>query len=280
MHRLMRWKPSPSMVVSLIALFIALTTSAYAIDGPAPGVDSVGSQDIINAEVKQADIGGNAVGSGKVIDESLTDADLGQASVKSNEIGFLAIQSSDIGIGEVEAFNLATDSVKSEEIAPDAVGGGEVANGTLTGSDVQANSLTGSDINENTLNWPDGQDSHHGPCDPAASYQNCGQLTFSLGQPAPVLLIWTWAFYAESNSDFKDNEIGGDCRVVVDGSVTTVLEAADSDVDLFDSRAGIPYVDVRSFGAGTHTLRLDCHQFEGDIGFDDVSIAAVELAAD
>src|SRR5919109_4122739 len=71
-HRLMRWKPSPSMVVSLVALFVALTTSAYAVDGPNPGVDTVGSQDIINAEVKQADIGGNAVGSGKVIDESLT----------------------------------------------------------------------------------------------------------------------------------------------------------------------------------------------------------------
>ena len=41
-----------SNVVGYVAVFIALSGTAYAVDGPLPGVDQVGSEDIINGEVK------------------------------------------------------------------------------------------------------------------------------------------------------------------------------------------------------------------------------------
>jgi hypothetical protein len=41
-----------SNVVGYVAVFLALTGSAYAIDGPLPGQNQAGSEDIINNEVR------------------------------------------------------------------------------------------------------------------------------------------------------------------------------------------------------------------------------------
>ena len=54
-----------SNVVGYLSLFVALSGTAYAIDGPLPGQNQVGSSDIINGEVKALDLGGNAVRSGR-----------------------------------------------------------------------------------------------------------------------------------------------------------------------------------------------------------------------
>jgi hypothetical protein len=86
-----------SNVIGYVAIFLfAIGGTASAIDGPLPGQDRVGSQDIINGEVGAGDIaagsvnGGkltpNSVTSPKVVDNSLTHFDLGNNSVRSNEI--------------------------------------------------------------------------------------------------------------------------------------------------------------------------------------------------
>src|SRR4051795_12776518 len=86
MDRFMRAKPSPSMVVALIALFVALVGTAEAVDGPLPGQDQVGSADIINNDVQSADIRdanlttadirSNAVTTGKILDNDVRSADV------------------------------------------------------------------------------------------------------------------------------------------------------------------------------------------------------------
>ena len=60
-----------SNVVGYVALFVALSGTAYAVDGPLPGQNQVGSQDIINSEVKTLD----------VLDNTLTGADVNEASL-------------------------------------------------------------------------------------------------------------------------------------------------------------------------------------------------------
>ena len=50
-----------SNVVGYVSLFVALSGTAYAIDGPLPGQNQVGSEDIINGEVKTPDL---ALGAG------------------------------------------------------------------------------------------------------------------------------------------------------------------------------------------------------------------------
>jgi hypothetical protein len=56
--------------VGYVALFIALSGTAYAVDGSLPGRNTVGSADIINGEVRAADIQAGQVGSAQVADDS------------------------------------------------------------------------------------------------------------------------------------------------------------------------------------------------------------------
>ncbi len=99
-------------VVGYIALFAFATGgSAYALNGRAPGTNSVGSYDIINKEVRGPDIAIGAVSSGK----------------------------------------LAAGAVTNPRLANDSVNGAKVADGSLSGADVQANSFGANQVNEASL---------------------------------------------------------------------------------------------------------------------------------
>jgi hypothetical protein len=100
-----------SNVVGYVALFLALTGTAYAVDGPLAGQNQVGSEDIINGEVKNADLGADSVASGKIQDGQVKNADLSIGASSSNTI----------------------------------------ADGGIQGVDIKADTLTGSQINESTL---------------------------------------------------------------------------------------------------------------------------------
>jgi hypothetical protein len=69
-------RPSASMVVAMIALFVALAPAAYATH-----LHVVRSEDIVDGEVKNPDIGADAVGSGKVIDDSLMGVDIRESTL-------------------------------------------------------------------------------------------------------------------------------------------------------------------------------------------------------
>jgi hypothetical protein len=90
-----------------LALFLVLTGgTAWAVDGPLAGQNTVGSEDIINSEVKTGDIGdaevkGNdlapdSVGGGKIVDRSIKNADLGIGASSSNTIADGGIQGIDV----------------------------------------------------------------------------------------------------------------------------------------------------------------------------------------
>jgi hypothetical protein len=80
-----------SNVVGYLALFVALGGTAYAVDGPLPGQNQVGSADVINndvqsadikdANVATADIRSGAVNSGKILDGSVTGADVDESTL-------------------------------------------------------------------------------------------------------------------------------------------------------------------------------------------------------
>jgi len=101
-----------SNIVGYIALFcFAMGGSAFALDGPLPGQNQVGSDDIINGEVKSGDLGVDSVASGKIADRQVKNADLSLGASSSNTI----------------------------------------ADGGIQGIDVKNNTLTGTQIDESTL---------------------------------------------------------------------------------------------------------------------------------
>ena len=87
-----KFRPSPALVISCVALFVALTGSALAAKA------SIGSTQIVNGTVRTVDLRDSAVNSPKIADATVTADDLGTDSVGTDEI--------------------AKDAVKSDEIAP------------------------------------------------------------------------------------------------------------------------------------------------------------------
>ncbi len=114
-----------SNVCSFLALTIALGT------GTAYAANTVFSADIVNGEVKNPDLGADAVTSSKVLTDTLTSADLA-----TNSVG---------------ALEVTNNSVGANELAPNAVVGSKLAGNAVDSSKVGGNALTGADINESTL---------------------------------------------------------------------------------------------------------------------------------
>jgi hypothetical protein len=102
-------------VMSTLAALFALT------GGVAYAANTIGSNDIIDGEVKTPDLAANAVTSPKIADGQVTGADIGQAAVAGAE--------------------LKNDAITSQK----------VLNETLVGNDVLNNTLKGVDIDESTL---------------------------------------------------------------------------------------------------------------------------------
>src|SRR5688572_11787275 len=84
--------------VGLLALFVALGgTTAWAVDGPNPGQNTVGSEDIIGNEVKSDDIGNGRIFNLDIADEIITGAKLKNATVTGDDVDESTLQ----GVGQI-----------------------------------------------------------------------------------------------------------------------------------------------------------------------------------
>jgi hypothetical protein len=104
-------------VLGLIAIFIALGGTAYAVDGPLAGQNTVGSADIINGEVQTGDLAVDAVTTGKIATGEVTTTDLRASSVTGAKI--------------------ADGSVSGADIAPDSLAAAQVDEASLDASVLQ-----------------------------------------------------------------------------------------------------------------------------------------------
>jgi hypothetical protein len=116
-------------VVGYVALFFALSASAYAL----PGTNSVDTGDIVNGQVKSPDIGVGQVGT----------SDLASNSVNSVKVASNSLTGADVANGGISTIDLADGSIGSAKVADNAVGTSEVANNSLTGGDVDESTLAG-----------------------------------------------------------------------------------------------------------------------------------------
>jgi hypothetical protein len=138
-----------SNVIGYLALFAALSGTAYAIDGPLPGQDQVGSQDIINGEVKALDVGGNAVRSAEVMDETLGGADIAPGAISSSEVINGTLSAADLGSNSAGYAEIAPDAFNTEFNDSGFFYG--IADNSIQSNEVGDDSLSGLDIAESTL---------------------------------------------------------------------------------------------------------------------------------
>jgi len=121
-------KPSPAMAVALLALFVALGGSAYA-------VNTVGSADIIDESILTQDVRGKpGTATVAAVNGSLTGDDIaGQPPNAANGTPYIN--------GSLSGWDLTDGTVAGRDLAGNAVDSSRTKNDSLTGADIIESSL-------------------------------------------------------------------------------------------------------------------------------------------
>jgi len=130
-----KFRPSPALVISCLALFAALSGSAMA------AKFAIRSAQIVDGTVRTVDLRDNAVNSPKIANATVTADDLGPDSVGSEEIAKDAVNSDEI----------AENAVTSAEVAPDSLTAGDLALGSVTGSEIANQTIDSDEIGPNAV---------------------------------------------------------------------------------------------------------------------------------
>ncbi|HKB49990.1 MAG TPA: hypothetical protein VKC63_01000 [Solirubrobacterales bacterium] len=136
-----KFRPSPALVISCLALFLALAGSAFAAKAA-----SVSSRQIVDGTVRTIDLRDNAVNSPKIADASVTANDLGTNSVGADEIAENAVTSpkvapdsltaGDLGPASVTSSEVADQSLTQDDLGPNSVGSSEIQTGAIRASEL------------------------------------------------------------------------------------------------------------------------------------------------
>src|SRR5262245_24913047 len=144
-RKLRNRRPSHATVVAYLALFVALSGTAMAVDGPLAGQNTVGSEDIINSEVRTGDIG----------DAEVSGNDLAPDSVGSGKIVDRQVKNADLGLGASSSNTIADGGIQGIDVRNDTLTGAHVANNSLPGADLTDNSVTSAKIADTSVTAAD-----------------------------------------------------------------------------------------------------------------------------
>jgi hypothetical protein len=132
--------PSPALIVSLLALFVAL-------GGPAQAERLFGSKDIKNGSLQAEDLSRKARKSLKQTpDSSVTTAKLVPGSVLTGTIADDNVTAADLAPNSVAVDELANDSVGQAEIRNNGVGAAELADNSIDGGELIDGGLLARDV--------------------------------------------------------------------------------------------------------------------------------------
>lgn len=124
---------SPALMISCVALFLALGGSAFAV-GVAK--NSVRSAQIVDGTVRTIDLRDNAVNAPKIAPNSVGSEEIAENAVESPEVAQDALTASDLGPDSVAASELGAVTIRtnSAKVAKDA--SGSVSANCLAGEQV------------------------------------------------------------------------------------------------------------------------------------------------
>jgi hypothetical protein len=136
------FRPSPALVISCVALFLALTGSALAV-GIAK--NSVRSAQIVDGAVRTVDLRDNAVSAAKIAPNSVAAEEIAENAVESPEVAQDALTAEDLGTASVASSEVADQSLSPADLGPDSVRSSELGPVTIrTSSAKVAKGVTGS----------------------------------------------------------------------------------------------------------------------------------------
>jgi hypothetical protein len=127
------FRPSPALVISCIALFVALTGSALAVG---VGKNTVRSPQIVNDTIRTVDVRDNAIKAGKVAPDAIDTTEIAENGVESSDVAPDSLTASDLGPASVTSSEVADQSLTANDLGPDSVGSSEIQAGAIRSSEL------------------------------------------------------------------------------------------------------------------------------------------------
>jgi len=143
-------RPSPALVVALLALFVALGGPAQAarlITAKDVKRNSLTGKQIKNGSLSVADLSkGGQTNLRRTPDRSITTAKLGLGAVTADRLAPNAVSGPQVADDSLGGADIAANAIGSDEIAPNAVGGADIASGAIDSGEIADGGLGARDI--------------------------------------------------------------------------------------------------------------------------------------
>ncbi len=137
------FRPSPALVIACLALFAALTGSAFA---AGIGKNTVRSPQIVNGTIRTVDLRDNAVAAGKIAPDAVDTTEIAENGVESSDVAPDSLTGQDLAPASVGSSEVADQSLTADDLGPDSVGSSELQAGSVRASElggiIQASSST------------------------------------------------------------------------------------------------------------------------------------------
>jgi hypothetical protein len=139
-----KFRPSPAIVISCLALFLALTGSALAVG---VGKNTVRSPQIVDGTIRTVDLRDNAVAAGKIAPNAVDTTEIAENGVESSDVAPDSLTAGDLGPASVASSEVADQSLTQDDLGPNSVGSSELQAGAVRASElgpiIQVSNSTG-----------------------------------------------------------------------------------------------------------------------------------------
>jgi hypothetical protein len=244
-----------SQWTGVLALLLVLTTgSAYALSGH----NTVFSDDIVNREVKTAD--------------------LAVRSVIGNRIEVDAVKSGRVANDTLMSADVRDGALTGTDVADEGLTGADLANQSVFGADLADNSLTGDDVVESTLGrvpsasvGGTGDWSAQTGCNPESqTYVDCGFARADIPEASKVLVIATIRGIGDPGTSGGT----GFCRLASNqgGSLTQTETFQGTG----DNTTLVAVIGPRA--AGQEDFGIECNEFNNGIQYNRGNVVTLAIA--
>jgi hypothetical protein len=247
MSRIASRRPSASLVIACLALFVALGGVGYA-------AATIGSAAIVDNSIRSKDVRNNDLRGKDVRTNTLKGGDVDESS-----------------LGQVPSAASADNATN----ATNAVNATNAANATTAQNAANADTVGGIGPDALTIGR-----SMLGSCEPGVTFTDCSTVILPMPRPGRVLLTAGGQWHSDNAAG---TSVRGLCRINLDGSPLTGPTEEGSlsqqtDGNQEQALSGVTAV-TGVLAAGDHTFTVACSDDVGDMDFTDVRLSAVLLGS-
>jgi hypothetical protein len=248
MSRIASRRPSASLVIACLALFVALGGVGYA-------AATIGSAAIVDNSIKSKDVRNNDLRGKDVRANTLKGADVDESS-----------------LGKVPS----ATSADSAGTAAHATNADNATNATNASHAANADTVGGIGPEALTI----GRSALGGICEPGGGFTNCATVVLPMPREGRVLLTAGGQWHSD---DPAGTSVRGLCRINLNGAAFTSPTEEGSlsqqtDGNQEQAMSGVTLVTA-PLPAGDHVFTVACSDDVGDMDYTDVRLSAVLLGS-